>query len=67
MYQNLKKAWMRWGTIVWLMLNMGATVRACGIMYKAVAQLVLLYGSENWVVTGKMINVLEGFHHREAR
>ena len=38
-----------------------------GVMYKAVAQLVLLYGSESWAVTGEMLKVLEGFQHREAR
>ena len=30
-------------------------------MYNAVDQLVLLYGSESWVVTGAMLKVLEGF------
>ena len=44
-----------------------ATVRARGMMYKAVAKLVILYGSESWVVTGVMLKVLEGFHHRAAR
>ena len=33
---------------------------------KAVDQLVLLYGSESWLVTGEMLKVLEGFHHQEA-
>ena len=47
--------------------NMGATVRYWGEMYKAVAQSVLLYGSERWVVTGGILKVLDGFHHREAR
>ena len=37
------------------------------MMYNAVAQLVLLYGSESWVVTGAMLKVLGGFHHRVAR
>ena len=45
----------------------GATVRARGTMYKAVAQSVLLYGSESWVVMGEMLKVLEGFHHQAAR
>ena len=35
-----------------------ATVRAQGMMYKSVDQLVLLYVSESWVVTGKMLKVL---------
>ena len=36
-------------------------------MYKTVVQLVLLYVSEIWVVTGYMLNVLEGLHHRASR
>ena len=37
------------------------------MMYKAVAQSVLFYGSESWVVTGEMLKFLEGFHHRASR
>ena len=32
------------------------------MMYKLVVQVVLLYGSEIWVVTDAMMTVLEGFH-----
>ena len=42
-------------------------VRARGMIYKAVAQLVLLYGRESWVVTGGVIKVLKGFHYRASR
>ena len=37
------------------------------MMYKAVTQSVLLYGSEIWVVTEYMIQVLGGFHHQVTR
>ena len=47
--------------------RMGAMVRARGAMYKAVAQLVLLYDREIFVVTGEMLKVLTGFHHQAAR
>ena len=47
--------------------RMGAKVWAWGSMYKAVAQSILFYGREIWVVTGSMIKVLEGFRHREKR
>ena len=43
------------------------TVRYHGMMYKAVAQLVLLYNSDNWVVMGAMLKVLEGLHHWVTR
>ena len=38
-----------------------------GAMYKAVSQLVLLYGRKSWVVNREMFKVLEGFHHRAAQ
>ena len=28
---------------------------------------MILYGSESWVVTGEMLKILEGLHHRAAR
>ena len=45
----------------------GATVQAWGMMYKAVMQLVLLYESESWVVTGAMIKLLEAFNNGVSR
>ena len=53
--------------IVRVLINMGSAVRAHGMMYKAVAQSLLLYGSDIWVVTGEMISILESFHHHAAR
>ena len=38
-------------------------VRASGMIYKAAAQTVLIYGRKSWVVTGARLTVLEGFHH----
>ena len=32
--------------------------------YKAIVQLVLLYWSKIWLVTGAMLKLLEVFHHR---
>ena len=46
-YLNLHKARRRWGMIARVLEMMGATVRAREEMYKAVAQLVLLYVSES--------------------
>ena len=51
-YQNLQRA-RRWQVIIARVMEMtGATVHAWGMMYKAVTQSVLLYGSESRVVTG---------------
>ena len=53
--------------IMRVLAKMGATVWARGMMYKSLAQSVLLYGSDIWVVTGDMLKVLEVFRHRLAR
>ena len=37
-----------------VLVNMGATVEEWAMMYKAVAQTVLLYGSKSWVVMEAM-------------
>ena len=50
-----------------VMAKTGATVRSRGMMYKAVSQSVILYGSEIWVKKGDMLKVLEVFHHQVAR
>ena len=50
-----------------VLTRMGATVQARAMQYKVVVELVLLYGRENWVVTGENLKVLEGFHNQVAR
>ena len=44
-----------------------AMVQDCGVIYKVVEQMVVLYASNIWVMTGAMLKVLEGFHHRSDR
>ena len=44
-----------------------ATVRARGMMYEVVAQSLLLYGSESWVVMGSILKLLERFQHWAPR
>ena len=58
---------MWWGMIARVLEKTGSKVRSHGMMYKALAQSVLLYVSESWVATGVMLKVLEGFHYRVAR
>ena len=62
--------WFQTTLYTWLLRVLertGATVRARGAMYKAVAQSVLLYRSNSWVVTREMLKVLTAFYHRAAR
>ena len=49
-----------------LLESMGETVRSQGTMYKAVAQSVILYGKDSWVVTKDMLKVLTVFLHWAA-
>ena len=51
-YLNLHKERRRWGMIAKVLERRGATVRDWGAIYKVVAQSVLLYGRESWVVNG---------------
>ena len=50
-----------------VLVKMGETVRAHGMMYNTVAQSVLMYVSESWVVIGGMLKFLEGYHQQVAR
>ena len=50
-----------------VLCKIGAPIKAQVVMYKAVVQVVLLYGSKIWVVMDTMMKVLEGFHHKISR
>ena len=63
MHHNLRKDWRCWGVIFKVSTKRGAMVWAHGMLYKAVAQTVLLYGSESWVMKGAILKVLEKFYH----
>jgi hypothetical protein len=64
---NLKKARTQWSMIARLLSRDGANYRTMGYFYKAIVQSVLLYGSETWTPTRRMISLLECFHNQCAR
>ena len=41
--------------------------RVCGMLYRAMLQSVLLFGSETWCLTPTTLERLEGFHVKAAR
>ena len=45
----------------------GAEPFISGWFYVAIVQAILLFGAETWVVTPRVLQALEGFHHRAAR
>jgi hypothetical protein len=65
--KNLVKARSKWALISHPLTKTGVSPRYVSYFYKAIVQLVLLYGSESWVLTTPMLNVLNGFQHRIAR
>ena len=65
--RQLTRARARWGRIARILTIDGASPRVMGYFYKAIIQTVLLYDSESWTLTGRMIGRLRSFHHRVAR
>ena len=65
--KNLTKAQARFARISKVLTWEGATPRISGQFYRAAILSVLLYGSETWVWSLRMVNAVRGFHHRAAR
>ena len=64
--RNLLRSRHKWMRPTWLLSREGADAGTLGHIYLAVVQLVLLYGSETWVLTPHMHRMWNGFHHRVA-
>ena len=63
---NLVKARKSWGRLTRILSREGADKRVSGNFFKAVVQLVLLFGAETWVVTPRIERALESFMHGDA-
>ena len=55
-----------WGQLSRILSREGADPKLSGHFYKAVAQAVLLFGAEMWVLTPRMEQSLNSFQHRVA-
>jgi hypothetical protein len=66
-YSNLSKARQCWVMISRVLSCKGADPWTSAMFYKAIVQSTLLYGSEMWDVTIKVVKALSGFHHQVAR
>ena len=64
---KIGKARKSWGWLSWIMSREGVDLKVLGNFYKAVAQAVLLFGAETWVLTQSMERDLDSFQHRVAR
>ena len=64
---NLGKARNSWGRLSGVLGREGTDPKVSGNLYKAVAQEVLLFGSEMWVLTKRMEKALYSFQYKVAR
>ena len=64
---NLGKARKSWGQLSRILSREGADPKLSGNSYKAVAQAVLLFGVETWVLTQRMERSLDSFQSRFVR
>ena len=58
MHVNMSKVQQLWVIVAKVFLNTGAMVRAREMMHKVVVQMVLVYGSDIWVVINLMLKML---------
>ena len=61
---NLGKARRSWGRLSWVLGREGADPKVSRMFYTAVAQAVLLFGAETWVLTLRMEKSLDIFQSR---
>ena len=64
---NIKKARRSWGRLARVLGREGADPKVSRTFYISVKQVVLLFGSETWVLTEKMEKALDTFQARVAR
>ena len=64
---NLGKAQKCWGRLSRVLGCEGADPKVSGKFYKAVAQSVLLFGAETWVLTQRTEKALDSFQYRVVR
>ena len=64
---NLGKSRRCWGWLSWVLVRDGAVPKVSGAFYTSVAQAVLLFGANKWVLTPRMDKDLDSFQYRVAR
>ena len=64
---NLGKARRSWGHLSWVLVREGAYPKVSRMFYTAVAQAVLLFGADTWVINLRMEKALYSFQSRVAR
>ena len=65
--RNLQRAREKWTAVSRVLKRDGASQRSFARFYLVIVSTVLLYGSDTWVVTKYMQDMLTSFHNRCAR
>ena len=63
----LGEAQKSWGWLSWVLVQEGADPKVSGNFYNAVAQAVILFGAETWVLTKRTEKALDIFQSRVVR
>ena len=65
--QRVAAAWKQWRDLSGLLMNRGIPLRTRGSVYEAYIRSVLLYGSETWALTGRLLGILRSCDRRMMR
>ncbi len=65
--RNIQQARQKWGDLSKLLRREGASSALSARFYLVIVSAVLLYGSETWVLTKRIEDLLTSFHNRCAR
>jgi hypothetical protein len=65
--RNVARARAKWGEVNRVLRRDGASVGTTARFYMVIVSAVLLFGSETWVVTQRIENLLVTFHNKCAR
>ena len=64
---NLRKSQRKWARLTRVLIREGVYARTLVHIYLALVQLVMIYGSETWVMSPRIGIFLGGFNHRVVR
>ena len=54
-FKNLRRAWHKWARLNRVLIREGVDARTSGHIYLAVVQLVMIYGSEMWIMIPALV------------
>jgi hypothetical protein len=65
--RDIQRAKAKWAAVSKVLTREGASKKSFARFYLVIVSTVLLYGSDTWVVTRRMADLLTSFHNRCLR